>query len=219
MTVRLFQTLPSMMGSNLSFFLIEYDAGHIPALGDFNSVLNLFTFCNLLFLFNVLDFRTYQNAPNASDEHRHTYDINAIPTTERYQMAHARGCCFDILQWFFSEYELIDREINQPINGFKKVAMEYLTHQASTILAYKKAALTEMGDMKAGSPSQVCSSIALEKQIKLCIQDHNEIPAIKILAIDDSSIHLNLTFPDRDRYTVRKLEESRSHECKLSPQT
>ena len=201
------------MGSKLSFFLTEYDAGHIPSLTEITSVLDLFTFCNLLFLLNVLDFRTYQDAPTASTKHRHLYDINAIPTSERYQMAYARGCSFDILRWFFTEYEITDKATNEPIDGFKEVAMEYLSHQVSTILAYKKKSLNDLGKTKDDSLSQACSRVALEKQIHLCIQNHTDIPALKNLAIGDDE-HLKMAFPKRNRYSVRKLEESRSHQCK-----
>lgn len=217
MTVRPFQTLLSMMRSNY-FFLTEYDAGHIPDLVGFTSVLDLFTFCNLLFLMNVLDFRTYQDAPTASTILRHTHDINAIPNAERYQMALARGCCFDILHWFFTEYEITEKATNEPIDGFKEVAMEYLSHQASTILAYKKMVLFELGSMKDPSLSQGCSRAALQKQIDLCFQNHKDIPTIKILAIDKDK-HLSLAFPNRNRYAVRKLEKSRSHQCKYSSRT
>jgi hypothetical protein len=168
---------------------------------------------------NILDLRTYQDAPNASTKLRHMHDINAIPNAERYQMALARGCCFDILHWFFTEYEITEKATNEPIDGFKEAAMEYLSHQASTILAYEKMALIEMGSsglpVKDGYLSQVCSSatVTLEKQIDLCFQNHEDIPTIKILAIDDDK-HLSLAFPNRNRYAVRKLEESRSHQCK-----
>ena len=177
------------MRYNLSFFFLTvYDAGYIPTLVGFDSVLDLFMFCNLLFLFNVLDFRTYQDAPDISAVHRHLHDVNAIPPAERYQMALARGCCFDILRWFFTEYEVTEKATNEPIDGFEEVVMEYLSHQASTILAYKKKALIEMGKVHDGSLSQVCSNVTLEKQINLCIRNHKDIPAIKLL---DDDKHLS----------------------------
>jgi hypothetical protein len=141
------------------------------------------------------------------------HDVNAIPTSERYQMTLARGCCFDILHWFFTEYEIIDKDSKKPVDGFQEVAMKYLSHQASAILAYKKKALIDLGKSKDDSLSQVCSRVALEKQIDLCLQNHKEIPTITIFAIDEN--HLNLAFPERESYAVRKLKESRSHQCKF----
>ena len=132
-------------------------------------------------------------------------------------MTLARGCCLDILHWFFTEYEITDKATDEPIDGFKEVAMEYLSHQASTILAYKKKALMELGNLKVkdDSLSQVCSCLALEKQINLGFENHKDIPIIKLLAIDGDE-PLSLAFPNRDRYGVRKLGESRSHQCKYS---
>jgi hypothetical protein len=205
------------IGFNLSVFPTEYDAGHLPRLTNFDSVLDLFTFCNLVFLFNVLDFRTYQNAPKSTVAYRDKYDLNAIPSIERYQMTHARGFCLDILLWFFTEYEIYDRGTNLTIDGFKEVAMGYLSHQASVILAYKKKAFQQKM-AKDGFDFHVCTVQYLETQINLCIQNHKEIPAIKNLPIDGDE-QLTLSFPNKDRYGVRKLEESRPHPslCKYPP--
>jgi hypothetical protein len=210
-------------GSNLSTFPTEHDQGHLPVLTDFNSVLDLFTLCNLIILSNVLDLRTYQISPETSPTSSLKYsrklkdlhDVNAIAATERYQMAHSRGCCFDILHWYFKKYEIFDKETLEPVDGFNVVAMEYLRHQASVILVYKKKALAEEGEDS--TDSQFCTAEDLESQMNLCLGGYAEVPAIEVLDPSNSK-DLNLAFPDRRRYGSRPLERCLVFERKHLPQ-
>jgi hypothetical protein len=128
-------------------------------------------------------------------------------------MTDARGCCYDIFLWFSSEYELYDLTTGSTTNGLK-LALEYLSHQASVILAYKKKALNQE-TVKDGSDSSVCTIEYLETQINLCFQKHKEIPPIKILAIDGDE-QLSLALTNKDLYGVRKLEVPRPYEGKFS---
>ena len=127
-------------------------------------------------------------------------------------MTLARGSSFDILRWFFSEYDIFDKDTKETVDGFKEVAMEYLCHQASVILAYGKKFIKELPKESDPSMSASYSIKELEAQINLCIRGREEIPPIKSFALDDEKI-LNLTFPNKDKYMVRKLEESRPHQC------
>ena len=195
----------------------EYDPGHVPSLDSFTSVLDLFTFCNLIILMNVLDFRTYQEPSqtygiNSPDWLK--YDLNNIPAVERYEIAYARGRCFDILNWFFTSYELYSTASGLTIDGFKEVAMAHLARQAYVILKYKTEALKNGLDDGA-----LCGMKALNHQIKLCFQGHKEV--LKIMstraqldqAEDD---HMSIAWPCPEKYQVRKLVTPLVHKCKAT---
>jgi hypothetical protein len=163
---------------------------------------------------NVLDLRTYKAHPGLSGKSGFDQwtknDLNSIPAIERYEMAHARGLCLDILRWFFREYEIFEKESDESIDGFTEVAMQYLAHQASVILVCKKKAVDN--DVEDGV---LCSVKKLDRQMKLCFQDHKLLGNIDLDGDDeDGDDNLSLAFPDVGLYGVRKLEKRRSHKCK-----
>ena len=85
----------------------------MPKLTDFDSVLDLLTFCNIMVMANVLDLRTYVPAAGVSEEFASSlkHDANGIPAKERYEMAYARGHCWDIIRWLFYSYEIYNKEL------------------------------------------------------------------------------------------------------------
>lgn len=178
---------------------------------DFESVLDLFTFCNIIILMNVLDPRTYEVGPipqrsrKSGSELWEKHDLNTIPAMERYQMAHARGLCFDILHWFFTTHELFDKETSLPINGFNDVAMTYLAHQGSVILAYKRQASVD----ECTTP---CQANDVDRQLHLCFQNYSEIPQVLPTTMKDH--HSTLLFPEPHKYFVRKLDNPKSYSRK-----
>jgi len=155
-----------------------------------------------MIMMNVLDLRTYDSA---NKEIRSKHDVNLIPAVERYEMAYARGRCWDILQWFFSVYEILDK-IGNPIDGFKSVALFYLSQQASVIIEFKKRAL------KSGLDDNSHFTLkSLEKQMKNCFLNYSDVPEIRPPALDRD---LTLSFPNPQRYGVRKLAVAKPYECK-----
>jgi hypothetical protein len=176
----------------------EYELGHVPNLTSFEGVLDLFTFCNLIILANVLDCRTYEPGPGGVKDEDH--DVNGIPAKERYEMAYARGRCWDIFRWFFSKYEIFEKESGLAIDGFTEVAMRYLSDQGSTILEFKRRALKSLKAY--GSPFTLK---ALSQQMKLCFQNFLEIPKLRPLS---SESFVSLAFPHPERYGVREIEGS-----------
>jgi hypothetical protein len=163
---------------------------------------------------NVLDFRTYQEPResfgiDAGDWS--TYDLNNIPVVERYEIAYARGRCLDILNWFFTSYELYDTASGLVVNGFKEVAMVHLARQVYALRKYKKKALKDRLD-----DGTLCGAKALDLQIKLCFQGHREVLQMvssktRFEAEDDC---MNLAWPSPEKYQVRKLATSLGHQCK-----
>ncbi|KAF8810816.1 hypothetical protein BYT27DRAFT_7058374, partial [Phlegmacium glaucopus] len=142
---------------------------HVPTLKDMESVIDLFMFCNLMILMNILDFWMYElNGEWGGDlvfELWQKHDRNQISARERYEMAHAQGLCFDMLCWFFKKYKIFEKATEQAIDGFKEVSMRYLRQQASAIIEYKRRARSE----KIDSGSEI-SVKELEGQMKLCLE-------------------------------------------------
>ena len=150
-------------------------------------------------LANVLDIRTYEIAPGASEEARLDHDLNAIPAKERYEMAYSRGRCWDIYLWCFLKFEVFERETGKAIDGFRDVAMRYLAHQAWAIKEFKKGATNNM--TVHGSP---LSPVDVSSQITSCFSGFLEIPTPA--PADPDSDLVCLAFPFRHRYGVRKLD-------------
>lgn len=171
----------------------------MPNLLDFDSVLDLFSFCNLMIMANVLDLRTYDAVPGVAAKH----DVNGISTKERYEMSYARGRCWDILHWFFSAYEIFDKGTDEAVDGFKLVAMQYLWQQGMAILEFKRKALE-------ADPSHFGVE-AVERQLKFCFLPIYSIPNITRPAPDSA---VSLAFPEPQKYGVRKLDVPKTHECK-----
>jgi hypothetical protein len=170
----------------------------------------------MVILMNVLDLRTYQEPSesfgvNANDWSK--YDLNNIPAVERYEIAYARGRCFDILNWFFTSYELYDTESGLAIDGFKEVAMAHLARQAFIVLKYKMKALKNKLD-----DGTLCGIKALNTQIKLCFQGRKEVlpitPTKSNLEAEDD--YMNMAWPSPEKYQVRKLVAPLVHKCKAT---
>jgi hypothetical protein len=111
----------------------------------------------------------------------------------------------DIFKWFFSVYEIIDRETSLRIDGYSRVAMAYLAHQASTIVDYKRRAcadgLDDGGSFSVGD---------VEHQIKLCFEGYpNYVASTRPPSMD---VDLSLVFPEAQRYDVRRLEKPHHHQ-------
>jgi hypothetical protein len=174
----------------------------VPKLLDFDSVLDLFTFCNLMIMANVLDLRTYQPVPGVQTK----FDANSIGTKERYEMAYARGRCWDILLWFFSVHEIFDKDTGEAIDGFKLVAMKYLWQQGCAIIEFKRKAL----ESNIEDPSHFGVKV-VERQLNLCFRTFYDIPAITTPAVDRV---FSLAFPAPQKYGVRKLVVPKPHTCK-----
>jgi hypothetical protein len=186
----------------------EYQLGHLPNLKSFEGVLDLLTFCNLMILANVLDPRTYQFAPGGTHKDHCLHDVNGIPAKERYEMTYARGRCWDIILWFFSKYEIFEKESGLGIDGHKQVAMRYLSDQGSAILEYKRRADKNIAEY--GSPHTLK---ALTEQMKLCFMNFAEIP--EVTTPPPGSL-VSLAFPHPERYGVREMQGSIAFRCKPS---
>ena len=134
-------------------------------------------------------------------------DVNSIQPMERFEMAHARGRCWDLLNWFFYMYELFDRKSSKPIKGINKVSTDYFVHQASTIIQLKYRA-SEWGI----DSTEHFSVDSLISQMKLCFKERNiDLPEFSTPAPEEQ---LSLAFPDAERYGVRKHGTPMNFGCK-----
>ena len=171
----------------------------------------------MIILMNVLDFRTYQEPSksfgiDAGDWLK--YDLNNIPAVEQYEIAYARGRCFDILNWFFTSYELYSAVSGLAIDGFKEVAMAHLARQAYIILKYKSKALKNGLD-----DGTLCRMKALDLQVKLCFQGHKEVLQImrtKMQPEVGDDDYMNMAWPNPEKYQVRKLVTPLVHKGKAN---
>jgi hypothetical protein len=171
-------------------------------LNDFDSLLNFLSFCNLVILANVLDHRTYQLFPGASDIEAHSkWDANAIPAKERYDMAYARGRCWELLYWVFDTREVFHKETGKVLSGFEDIAMPYLAHLGSTIMHFKRRAKKSNMDYDEGS----CTIFKLDRQVKYCMANSN-IPSLEKVN------HPTLDLVDRESYEVRTRVPSEEYQ-------
>ena len=159
-------------------------------------------------MMNVLDLRTYNTVNGESDKAGldllEKHDVNNIPAIERYEMAYARGRCWDLLFWFFSAYEIFNQDDGEGIDGCSEIAMSYLWHQSQTIIKCKKMAL------KSGLDDGTWFTLkSLERQMKLCLDDYNITKTM--FAAVDPDMAISLAFPDPHRYGVRKLAEAKHY--------
>ena len=161
-----------------------------------------------MILSNVLDPRTYEPGPEGVLDEQH--DVNAIPAKERYEMAYARGRCWDILRWFFTQHVIFDKVTGKSIDGFPKIAMEYLIQQCRSIVHFHKASKKNLKNY--GTP---ISSKALRRQMKLCLASFDDIPQEITWVVSES-----LAYPNKGKFGVRLLDDAPEYCSKrLSPKT
>ena len=138
----------------------EPELGHIPNPSILSGALDLFAFCFLVILGNILDFHTYTNASGDPLEEAQAYDQNGIALEERVNICQARGVCLELLHWWESKYRII----NPPaIYSATDTALTtcLIVGQAATLLKYKASAEK---DEREGAPG--CTASLLSLQIK-----------------------------------------------------
>ena len=157
----------------------------------------------------MLDFRTYFNNNGACGlVPFRKHDVNIIPAKERYEMAYARGRCWEIIFWAFHFYEVFDNETGERIDGLKDVAKSYLGHLGSTIIQFKRWAAKS--DIEA---EEQFSEQSLARQVRLCFQGVDGIPPIQKDPENDDYVP-SLDFPGRERYGVRSKVNPEPFSCK-----
>lgn len=139
----------------VSIWGIETQACHLPALDNQEGVLNLFTVCILAEMSNVLSLKTYQSG--------------GMPAKDREHCVQARHRSRDLLDWFFSRYELVHSDEGQIVilDGMNDVYWPYVVRITKGLIQYKKLAAGEdILDSEDG-----CTAAAVEAQIKNCFHD------------------------------------------------
>jgi hypothetical protein len=129
---------------------------HLPELRGLDELLDIFSLCNILILSNVLDDRTY--CPSGT----------AIPLTERYTIAYARGLCLWLLDALDRLYVLatVGSEANftDNLTSVGSIAAKFLAQQSAAILDYKQTA--EKNGMRGALH---CTSSKLRRQLEGCL--------------------------------------------------
>jgi hypothetical protein len=138
----------------------EPELGHIPDLTTMSGTLDLFAFCFLVILGNVLDFRTYTNAMGNPPENVELYDQNGIALEERVNICQARGVCLELLRWWESNFRIINPATIYS-TGDAALTTRLIVSQAFALLKYKESAEK---DEREGAPG--CTASLLTHQIE-----------------------------------------------------
>jgi hypothetical protein len=183
--------------------------GHLFPLHDFESVLDLIAFCNMVIFLNILDFQTYQykdgtdinDTKTLTDEHLvsiEAFDFNMLSAIERRRYQHARGLAYRILDWLFKSVDIKDNTGEIVEDAYSTLWAPYIAQQASAILQYKIEA--ENAELW-GAPG--CTVKTLKRQILLCFKG-SELEELVNSAIQAK--HSSLAFPNPENYTATKRD-------------
>ena len=162
-------------------------------------MLDLLSASILVFLGNVLDFRTY-SAPNQDATVKASYtqknlmqefDRNSIPSNERMAICYARGAALSIFNWV-RKFAVIKGPDG---NVVEDLPSRFLVQILNTLLKYKSRAM-QVG--LGGAPH--CSVSLLSNQVEnmlKCDAQAEELWGKRQSICDDS-----LAFFPKDRYSV-----------------
>lgn len=178
---------------------------HIPNLESFDDLLILFTLANAMELLNVVDFQTYFVRTNMFDiDSSDKADPGVLPLL-RLQYIDARKKSRELLQYFFSHYELVN-QANAAVDGPSEVFYPYLAQQSAALINMKRQAVKE----KIGGALD-CTMSKAQQEINLCFLDS---PVSKIMA--DLKNADNFLW-NRGVYTVRPLSAAiNCNACKFT---
>ena len=130
---------------------------HLPDLRGLDELLDILALCNILILSNVLDNRTY--CPSGP----------AIPLTERYTIAYARGLCLWLVEALDRLFVLAtlgsEATVADNLTSVKSIAAKFLAQQSAVILNYKQMA--EKSGMQGAAH---CTSSKLQQQLEGCLR-------------------------------------------------
>ncbi|KDR65087.1 hypothetical protein GALMADRAFT_82293, partial [Galerina marginata CBS 339.88] len=188
--------------------------GHVFNIQNFSGVLDVISFCNLIILINVLDFRTYMyngeftvnNFKRLTKERIasiEAFDYNALSAKERMRYQYARGQAYAILDWLFKSVEIKEIPSGKIVkNPYHSLWIPLMAQQASALLVYKKKTMeAELRGAKG------CTPAALKRQILLCFQC-----TLLEQAVNDAieAEYEVFTFSDPTGYTATPLAKLKS---------
>jgi len=145
---------------------------------------------------NALDKRTYMPFVQAGAtltpeerKERRAQDLNSIPHVERRHFCYVRGLAFDLIKWFFDNYDL-QRKGMTLSDGYFTQAVPLVVATAREMIRYKLHA-------EAQGILGCCSSSAFQRQIEWALFGFDGFEEQYKLRVADER-HKSKTFPDLD---------------------
>jgi hypothetical protein len=115
---------------------------HLPYVGEFDGLLDIFTICNIMEASNILHYKTYRRG------------TEGLTAADRRRMIHGRITARQILTWIFSNYAF-EGDVSMEVFYWR-----YLAHQLKTLCQIKER--VEWQDINTFD----CNSIAKEVKKK-----------------------------------------------------
>ncbi|KAG6904371.1 hypothetical protein DXG01_010548 [Tephrocybe rancida] len=175
---------------------------HLPNLLDFEEVVDLFTFCNLMELFGVLCPWQYEPEYNPTD------------AQSRRRAMKNRKRARQIKNWFFANHRLRFNGISvSPDDAINYLDHSFLGQQASALRNYKHQAVNDtlrnyIGGNTIEGKNPKTEERAVDAAITRCLQTSPAFPYYK----PDSSNSFNWIKP---RFTIETLAEPTEREVSL----
>lgn len=113
------------------------ESDHMLDLASQKGAQDIFALFALAIFLNVLDERTYIFSPESLQLHD-SFDLNEIPFVERYHNCYARGLAFDLVEWYFENYEFsYSSDEEDDIDAYQFILVPFTAHVARHIIGYK----------------------------------------------------------------------------------
>lgn len=166
--------------------------------------MSILSFCCLMELMNVLDFRTYSSqSQEVSDifgrfdpNTLQAGDVNDIPHMERLDCAYTRGLAIEVLRCIFSHFE-ITWEKGVIKNPWEQLYLPLLAQHVAVVLAYKTKTPTSVMANHRG-----CTLSQVKKQIELFTHGQESLKRI-VSEIDLGDIYTLVW----DGYDIRQVKK------------
>lgn len=170
------------------YSVTESHSPHIPSLSTSEGVLDMFSICILTELSNVLSLQTYSE--------------QGMSVSDREHCVQARQRSRDLLDWFFSTYELIRPGVGSPvvIDGKKEVYWPYMVRVVKGLIRYKELSADTIPDSIEG-----CTAQAVKWEVEACFRDNAEYRAACSFWGEDHIESLAWPTDDQHMFMVRPL--------------
>jgi hypothetical protein len=154
-------------------------------------------------LLNVVDHETYDVSWSTSVDDANLPAHPGMSPQNRLECIAARKKSREMLQFFFSHYELLDQH-DQAADGFGDIWICYFVRQVAGLLALKKMAVAESVE-----GAKDCTEVKFQRQLQYVIDGQPR----KFLAIyhePHAGDVATFAWPDSETYRVRPLADPKS---------
>jgi hypothetical protein len=151
-------------------------------------------------LLNVVDHETYDVSWSTSNDDANLPAYPGMSPQNRLECIAARKKSREMLQFFFSHYELLGLH-DHAADGFRDIWICYFARQVSSLMALKKMAVAESVE-----GAKDCTEAKFRRQLQYVIdgQPHD------FSAIYRENDVMTFAWPDSETYRVRPLADPTS---------